>query len=93
MPDEPIIDLHSDRYFMGEALRQARRALDSEEIPVGAVTAIVRHNKLVWYEAQGVRDAKSEAKMGKDDLFRMMSSSKPVTAVAVLGPRFVMLIT
>src|SRR5437016_10958352 len=71
----------------GAGLDKVRAAIqkniDNKVIP-GAVTAIVRHNKLVWYEAQGVRDAKSEAKMGKDDLFRMMSSSKPVTAVAVL---------
>src|SRR5437868_1144781 len=60
-----------------------QKNIDNKVIP-GAVTAIVRHNKLVWFEAQGVRDAKTEAKMGKDDIFRTMSSSKPVTAVA--GP-------
>ena len=34
---EPQIDLSSDDYFMGEALRQARMAFDAEEVPVGAV--------------------------------------------------------
>src|SRR5947208_16981617 len=67
-----------------DKVREAiQKNIDKKVIP-GAVTAIVRHNKLVWFEAQGIRDAKSEARMGKDDLFRMMSSSKPVTAVAVL---------
>src|SRR5439155_5996754 len=33
--DEPIIDLQSDHYFMGEALRQAARAYAAEEVPVG----------------------------------------------------------
>ena len=28
MPDEPIIDLQSDHYFMGEALRQAAMAVE-----------------------------------------------------------------
>ena len=35
--DEPIIDLNSDAYFMGEALRQARKAFKADEVPVGAV--------------------------------------------------------
>ena len=37
MSEEPIIDLHSDEYFMGEALRQAAKAYEREEVPVGAV--------------------------------------------------------
>src|SRR5438067_7982495 len=60
-----------------------QKNIDNKVIP-GAVIAIARHNKLVWYEAQGLRDVKAGAPMVKDDLFRMMSSSKPVTAVAVL---------
>ena len=37
MAEAPIIDLHSDDYFMGEALRQAAMAYEREEVPVGAV--------------------------------------------------------
>ena len=29
--DEPIIDLQSDHYFMGEALRQAAKAYEAEK--------------------------------------------------------------
>ena len=29
MAEEPIIDLQSDQYFMGEALRQAAKAYES----------------------------------------------------------------
>jgi hypothetical protein len=36
-PMEPIIDLQSDAYFMGEALRMAVRAYEAEEVPIGAV--------------------------------------------------------
>lgn len=50
----------------------------------GVVSAVVRHDKLVWYEAQGYRDPIAGTPMRKDDIFRMMSSTKPVTAVAVL---------
>jgi len=51
MPEEPIIDLHSDDYFMGEALRQAAKAYEKGEVPVGAVALIAgcavsaRHNE------------------------------------------------
>ena len=40
MSEEPIIDLQSDDYFMGEALRQAVRAYEAEEVPVGAVSGL-----------------------------------------------------
>ena len=45
MADEPIIDLESDHYFMGEALRQAARALTAEEVPIGAV--VVREGRII----------------------------------------------
>ena len=35
----------TDRYFMQEALKQARKAYDQEEVPVGAV--IVYKNKII----------------------------------------------
>ena len=57
--------------------------IDSNALP-GAVTAIARHNKLVWFEAQGVSDPVTKTPMRTDNLFRMMSSTKQVTAVAVM---------
>lgn len=39
------IDLTSDDYFMGEALRHARMAYEADEVPVGAV--IVRNAKII----------------------------------------------
>jgi CubicO group peptidase (beta-lactamase class C family) len=67
-----------------EAVRAAiQKHIDANEI-TGAVTAIARQGKLAWYEAQGVRDVTTGAPMRKDDLFRMMSSTKPITATAVL---------
>ncbi|HZC34614.1 MAG TPA: tRNA-specific adenosine deaminase, partial [Chthoniobacterales bacterium] len=32
-----MLDFASDDYFMGEALRQARKAETQEEVPIGAV--------------------------------------------------------
>ena len=62
--DEPIIDLQSDHYFMGEALRQAVRAYEAEETPVGAV--IVREGRIVaraFNQVELLKDATAHAEM------------------------------
>src|ERR1700734_3115425 len=64
MPDEPIIDLQSDDYFMGEALRQAAKAYEKEEVPVGAV--IVRGGKIIaraFNQVELLKDATAHAEM------------------------------
>jgi tRNA(adenine34) deaminase len=61
---EPIIDLQSDHYFMGEALRQARRARAAEEVPVGAV--IVREGQIIaraFNQVELLKDATAHAEM------------------------------
>ena len=40
-----LLDLSSDTYFMGEALRQARKAELRDEVPIGAV--IVRNAEII----------------------------------------------
>lgn len=60
-----------------------RRHIDAGRI-TGAVTAVARRGKLVHYEAHGFRDPNAQSPMPKDALFRMASSSKPVTGVAVM---------
>jgi CubicO group peptidase (beta-lactamase class C family) len=45
---------------------------------------VARNNQLVFFEAQGVSNPETGAAMRKDDLFRMMSATKVVTAVALL---------
>ena len=62
--DEPIIDLHSDDYFMGEALRQAAKADEAGEVPVGAV--IVREGKIIaraYNQVELLKDATAHAEM------------------------------
>lgn len=39
------MELYSDDYFMNEALKEARKAFDADEVPVGAV--IVADNKVI----------------------------------------------
>ena len=64
MPDEPIIDLQSDHHFMGEALRQAVRAYEAEEVPVGAV--VVRAGRIIgraFNQVELLKDATAHAEM------------------------------
>lgn len=61
---DEIIDLHSDAYFMGEALRQAQRAWDREEVPVGAV--IVHDGRIIaraFNQVETLKDATAHAEM------------------------------
>jgi len=61
---DPIIDLQSDHYFMGEALRQAAKAYEAEEVPVGAV--IVREGKIIaraFNQVEQLKDATAHAEM------------------------------
>src|SRR5688572_2839805 len=50
----------------------------------GAVTAVARRNKLVHFQAHGLLDVASNTPMRHDAEFVMMSSTKPVTGVAIL---------
>ncbi len=64
MAEEPIIDLQSDHYFMGEAIRQALKAYEAEEVPVGAV--IVRESRIIaraFNQVETLRDATAHAEM------------------------------
>ena len=62
--DAPLIDLHSDHYFMGEALRLAAKAFAAEEVPVGAV--VVRAGRIIaraWNQVELLKDATAHAEM------------------------------
>jgi tRNA(adenine34) deaminase len=61
---DEIIDLHSDAYFMGEALRQARRAWEADEVPVGAV--VVHRGQIIaraHNQVETLKDATAHAEM------------------------------
>jgi tRNA(adenine34) deaminase len=64
MAEEPIIDLQSDHYFMGEALRQAGKAYQAEEVPIGAV--VVRAGRIIaraYNQVELLKDATAHAEM------------------------------
>jgi tRNA(adenine34) deaminase len=61
---EPIIDLQSDHFFMGEALRQAARAYEAEEVPIGAV--VVQEGRIIaraFNQVELLKDATAHAEM------------------------------
>lgn len=61
---EPILDLSSDAYFMSEALRQATKAYDDDEVPIGAI--VVKENRIIaraHNQVEKLRDATAHAEM------------------------------
>lgn len=61
---DPIIDLHSDLYFMGEALRQAQRAYAADETPIGAV--VTHRGRIIaraFNQVEQLADATAHAEM------------------------------
>lgn len=64
MNEERIIDLTSDEYFMREALRQALRAVEADEVPVGAV--VVRQKKVIaraYNQVELLKDSTAHAEI------------------------------
>ncbi len=60
----PVIDLASDEFFMGQALRQAAIAYERDEVPVGAV--ITRNNQIIaraYNQVELLHDATAHAEM------------------------------
>jgi tRNA(adenine34) deaminase len=61
---DSIIDLQSDAYFMGAALRMAARAFEAEEVPVGAI--VVLDGKIIaraYNQVELLKDATAHAEM------------------------------
>src|SRR6202011_2619715 len=61
---DDLLDFSSDTYFMGEALRQARKAESQDEVPIGAV--IVRNGEIIaraWNQVEILKDATAHAEM------------------------------
>jgi tRNA(adenine34) deaminase len=59
-----MLEPSSDEYFMREALRQAQKAYDANEVPVGAV--VVREGKIIaraYNQVELLKDATAHAEM------------------------------
>jgi len=57
--------------------------IDSNQI-AGAVTLVARKGKVVHFEAQGWRYKEENAPMEKDDIFSLMSMTKPFVSTALM---------
>ena len=61
----------------------AQAYVDSGKVP-GMVTMVARGGKIVHFEAFGQRGVDDPTPLRKDDLFRIYSMTKPITAVAAM---------
>ena len=60
-----------------------KKEIDDGRIP-GAVVAVARKGKLVYYESFGYRDKAASMPMSKDSIFRIYSMTKPLVSVAAM---------
>jgi CubicO group peptidase (beta-lactamase class C family) len=71
----------------GERLARITKVLGAEveqgKLP-GAVVAVARRGKLVYFEAIGYQDKPADKKMQKDSIFRVYSMTKPWTSLAAM---------
>ena len=71
----------------GERLAQIAKVFGAEvdqgRLP-GAVVAVARRGKLVYFEAVGYQDKPTNKKMQKDSIFRVYSMTKPWTSLAAM---------
>lgn len=85
--DEPPLGTPESVGISSERLRRIDdvigRYIEARKVS-GAVTLVARGGTVVHHAAQGVMDIETKAPMRKDAIFRMASSTKPVTGVAIL---------
>jgi len=60
-----------------------KQEIDAGRLP-GAVLAVARKGKLVYYESFGFRDKDAGAPMPRDAIFRIYSMTKPLVSVAAM---------
>jgi len=81
-------ELRPERFGFSAQRLSRIEALMGEQIDAnifpGAVTLVARENEVVWFHAQGLMDVASGTAMREDAVFRIMSMTKPVVAVAIL---------
>jgi CubicO group peptidase (beta-lactamase class C family) len=91
--DEPgevqlqAIDRPEEVGVSSERLRRIDEVLRrhiSEQRIAGAVALVARRGRVVYFDAHGNDDIEAKSMMGKRSRFRMASSTKPVTGVALL---------
>jgi CubicO group peptidase (beta-lactamase class C family) len=59
------------------------RAVRNREVP-GMAVLVARHGKIIFYKAFGMADNQSGRELKRDDIFRIASQTKAITATAVM---------
>src|SRR5262249_18477464 len=75
------VGISSDR--LGEIAKVINADIEKGRLP-GAVIAIARKGKLVYFETFGYRDKANNVAMTKDTIFSIASMTKPMVAFAAL---------
>jgi len=75
------VGMSSER--LGEIARVINADVEKGRLP-GAVIAIARRGKLVYFEALGFRDKAAGVPMTRDTIFNIASMTKPMVALAAL---------
>jgi CubicO group peptidase (beta-lactamase class C family) len=75
------VGMSSER--LGEIEKVIKADIEKGRLP-GAVIAVARKGKLVYYEAFGFRDKAAGVPMTKDTIFNIASMTKPMAALAAL---------
>ena len=76
------VGMSSQRLQRVSALMQ--RHID-ENLLAGTVSLIARHGKVVHLEAQGFSNKEAGVPMGTDNIFTIMSMTKPIVTVALMS--------
>lgn len=63
--------------------QMCQKAIADNQIP-GVVALVARRGKIVYYKAFGLADNEAKRELKRDDIFRIASQSKAITAAAVM---------
>lgn len=75
------VGMSSDRMARMTALGE--RYVENNQV-AGMVNLVMRNGKVIHYQAHGAKGASDDRPMQKDDLFRIYSMTKPITAAAAM---------
>lgn len=84
--DLPMVKPAQEGFDAGrlDQLTQSMQRYVDEGKLAGAVTMVARHGKIVYFETVGNKSVDDTRPLAKDDLFRIYSMTKPITAAAVM---------
>jgi CubicO group peptidase (beta-lactamase class C family) len=68
---------------LGRIAGVVQKSIDEKRI-AGAVSLVMRHGQVAWFDARGMADREAGTAMPKDAIFRICSMSKPITSVAIM---------